>query len=76
MKVEEIVGKIFGIDSSKITDETSPDNTEEWDSFTGLLLATELEEKFDVKFNFDEIALVKNVGDIKKALKRHGIKDI
>jgi len=76
MRVEEIVGRVLGIDNSKITDETSPDNTEEWDSLTGLLLATELEKQFDVKFSIDEIALVKNVGDIKKTLKRHGINGV
>jgi len=74
MTVEEVIGKVLNVDSSKITDETSPENTPEWDSFNGLLLATELEKNFKVKFSIDEVVLVKNVGDIKKILQKHGIK--
>ena len=41
------------------------DNTEGWDSFNGLLLATELEKEFKVKFTMEDIVSIKNVGDIK-----------
>jgi len=76
MTVEEIVGKILNIDSNTISDATSPENTEEWDSFNGLLLVSELEKNFNVKFNIEEIIAVKNVGDIKKALREHNISNI
>ncbi len=71
--VEEVLGKVLDIDSSKITDVTSPSNTDAWDSFNGLLLVTELEKNFDVKFTIDEIVGVKNVADIKKVLKEHNV---
>jgi len=71
--VEDVVSTVLGISREVITNETSPANTEEWDSFNGLLLATELEKKFCVKFSFEEVLEVKNVGDIKKILKRHNI---
>lgn len=72
--LEELLGKVLGIDPSSITDATSPDNTPSWDSFNGLLLVTELEKKFNVSFTIDEVAAVKNVGDIKSSLKQHGAK--
>lgn len=70
---EEILAKVLGIEMSKINDQTGPANTAEWDSFNGLILVTELEKNFNVKFTLDEVVAVKNVADIKTALKKHGV---
>lgn len=72
-KLLQILSQVLEIDPSTISDETSPENTESWDSFNGLMLVTELEKGFDVKFQLDEVIAVKNVGDIRAALTRHGI---
>lgn len=71
--VEEVIAQVLQIDLSDITDASSPNDIENWDSFNGLLLVAELEKTFNVSFSMDEIVVVKNVGDIKSALKRHGI---
>jgi len=71
--VEEIIAHVFQIDRSVITDASSPNDIENWDSFNGLVLVTELEKAFNVSFSLDEVVAVKNVGDIKKSLKNHGI---
>jgi len=68
-----ILSKVLGIDEASITDNTSPANVESWDSFNGLMLVSELEKEFNVKFTMEEVISVKCVGDIKKSLKRHGI---
>lgn len=71
--VEEVIAKVLQIDRSMITDASSPNDIENWDSFNGLMLVTELEKTFNVSFSLDEIVVVKNVGDIKAALKKHGV---
>ena len=71
--VEEIIAHVLNIDSASITDASSPQTIEDWDSFNGLVLVTELEKAFNVSFSLDEVVTVKNVGDIKAALKKHGI---
>ena len=71
-KLRAILSKVLGIDESAITDITSPDNVESWDSFNGLMLVAELESAFCIKFTMDEIVSVKTVGEIKLALKKHG----
>lgn len=71
--VEEVIAHVLHIDPSDITDASSPNNIENWDSFNGLLLVAELEKTFNVSFSMDEIVVVKNVGDIKSALKKHGV---
>jgi acyl carrier protein len=58
---------------SLINDESSPETIENWDSFRGLVLADELETKFDVKFSLDDLLSVKKVEDIKKNLAKHGV---
>ena len=72
-KLIALISRVLDIDKNSITDLTSPENTESWDSFNGLVLLDELEISFDVKFSLDEITDVKTVGDIKKHLKNHGV---
>ena len=71
-RLKAILSKVLGIEEDKITDDTSPDNVEAWDSFNGLMIVSELESNFNVKFTMDEVTAVKRVKDIKDALKRHG----
>ena len=71
-KLNKILAKVLGINQDQITDETSPDNVESWDSFNGLMLVSELESEFNVRFTMDEVVSVKCVKDIKEALKKHG----
>ena len=73
-KLKKILSKILGVNPAKINDNTSPKNVKKWDSFHGLILVTELENHYNVKFTMDDIIAVRNVGDIKKALKKYGVK--
>ena len=72
-EVYSILAKVFSISESEINDESGPENIESWDSFNGLVLVDELENYFKVKFTISEITDVKNVSDIKKYLKNHGV---
>ena len=72
-RMYSLLSKVLGIEESKINDETSPDNTESWDSFNGLVMVSELEKEFDVKFTMEEVVSVKCVKDIKECLKKHGV---
>lgn len=73
-ELKKVLSKILGVKPGKINDKTSPDNVKRWDSFHGLLLVTELENHYKVKFTIDDIMAVRNVGDIKSALKKYGVK--
>lgn len=73
-RLKEILSRILEVEENKITDEMSPDSVENWDSFNGLMLVSELENTFQIKFTMDEVTGVKCVGDIKLALAKHGVK--
>ena len=73
-KLYQIISKVFNVESSKINDETSPENLEEWDSFNFYVLLDELENEFNIKFDLDETLEIKKIGDIKKIFLKHEVK--
>jgi len=73
-KLEKILSEVLEIRAGKINDGTSPQNAKSWDSFRGLLLVTELEKNYKVRFSMDDVISVRNVGDIKRSLKKYGVK--
>ena len=73
-KLYQIISKVFNVDSSKINDETSPENLEEWDSFNFYVLLDEIENEYDIKFDLDETLDIKKIGDIKRIFLKHGVK--
>ncbi len=73
-RLHNILIKILEVDEGSITDDLSPKTVETWDSFNALMLVSELEAVFGIKFTMLEITSVQSVGDIKAALARHGVK--
>jgi len=63
----------MGVNVSEITDESSPETIQSWDSFNSYVLLDELESEFKTQFTIDEVVNTKNVADIKHYLKIHGI---
>ena len=72
-KLFNIISRVMEIESSELTDESSPEDIENWDSYNGLLLVDELESEFNVKFTVEEVFDVHSVADIKKHLLNHGV---
>ena len=72
-KLYTIISQILSVPVSEINDESSPKTIKSWDSFNGLILITELESNFNIKFTVSEIVDLKNVNDIKKYLKNYGV---
>ena len=72
-KLYNIISKVFSVSITEINDESGPETIESWDSFNGLVLVDHIESNFNVKFTVSEITDVKNISDIKRHLKNHGI---
>jgi acyl carrier protein len=68
-----LIAKVLSVPSSQINDNSSPQTIESWTSFKGYVLLYELETEFKVKFTIDEAMDVKNVADIKRHLRNHGV---
>lgn len=73
-KLYQIVANVFNVELSKINDETSPENLEQWDSFNFYVLLDEIENQFSITFNLDETLEIKKIGDFKQLLEKNGVK--
>ena len=73
ISLRDLLAKVLNVDKEGINDESSPENIDSWDSFNGLMLVSELENNFNVKFTIEEVLAVKKVADIKEALRRHNV---
>jgi len=74
LKLYKLLAEILKVDIKKINEKTSPENTESWDSFNGLMIVAEAEKQFGISFSIDEVIGIKNVGDLIKSLGKRGIK--
>lgn len=72
-KFNVLLASILGLSKDEIRDDLSPDMVETWDSFNGLLIASELESTFNLSFTTEEIVGVENIGDMKSILRKHDI---
>ena len=71
--VSEIFASILGVPVESINDETSPENTAQWDSLSALKLALALEQAFQVRFSTKEMLSMRTVGLVRKVLRGKGI---
>jgi acyl carrier protein len=72
-KLYSTVAQVMDVPVSQISEQSSPETIESWDSFHGLVLLDELETTFNVKFTLDEVLNTKTVSDIKTNLLNHGV---
>ena len=63
-KVQEIFREELELDDLVLTDETTADNVEEWDSLSHVQLVAAMEEVFGIEFKSREILSWENIGDL------------
>lgn len=64
VKLNSVFCEVFDVDEIHITDETTADQVEGWDSFAQINLFLVIEEEFDISFSLSQIAKFKNVGEM------------
>lgn len=74
-EIKKIVAKILEIEESKIDENSSPENIESWDSFNSLMIVSEIEDYFKMKFSTEEILAVKTLGDILRVIKSRDLEN-
>lgn len=63
-KLNEIFVDVLDLDEVELTDETSANDIEEWDSLSHIQLIVAIEKTFGIKFTSLEIMKWKNVGEM------------
>lgn len=63
-ELQAIFRDVFDDESLVISEETTSDDIEDWDSFAQMNLIVAMEKQFGMKFNIKEINSLKNVGEM------------
>lgn len=70
--IKKIIATTFNINESILTQETTSDDIEEWDSLNHINLILKLESAFGIKFDIRVIPKLVSINAIYKELKRYG----
>ena len=69
-ELTEIFRDIFDDEEIELTDETTADDIEDWDSLEQINLLVAIEKKFSVKFQLSDVNGLANVGDMVSLVQR------
>lgn len=71
-KLIKIFSAVLDIDETTVRPELSPENTPSWDSLNAIVLVSEIEKEFDIRFDYDEVMAVKNFADVLRLIGAKG----
>jgi acyl carrier protein len=63
-RMERVFRKVFSNDELTLTDNITANDIEGWDSLTHMILITNIEKEFTIKFKLRELNKMRNVGDM------------
>ena len=63
-RLNEVFRDVFDDDDITVTDSTTADDIEGWDSFEHINLLASVEQEFGMKFNMGQVVSMKNVGEM------------
>lgn len=69
--LQQIFRKVFDDDELVLSPETAREDIDMWDSLTHVLMVGEVESRFNIKFQLQEIVEIRSVGDILSLLNKH-----
>ena len=58
------MAKILNVDESQLTNESSPNTIENWDSLKQMEIIVSIEEEFNIEFDDDDVLNIKNIDSI------------
>lgn len=64
IKLNEVFRDVFDDESITVTETTTADDIEDWDSLEHINLLAAVEQEFGMKFNMGQVVSMKNVGEM------------
>jgi acyl carrier protein len=72
-RLEEVFQEVFDDERLTLTDETTAQDIPAWDSVAHINLMFSIEQAFGVQFSGNELAQLKNIGELKVFLTNKGV---
>lgn len=69
----EVFAEGLGVGTDSLSDDTSPQNTKEWDSLAAMNLVTLIEDTFDVRLKTRDIMKMQTIGIARSVLQEKGV---
>lgn len=69
----QVAARALNVSAAGLTDASSPETVSGWDSLRSILLVTAVEERYRTKLTLAEIMSIRTLGDLRAALKSHGV---
>ena len=73
-RLEEVIGSVLNVPVEALSDDSSTENTPNWDSLRQLSILLALESAYGISITTDEAVDMNSIAAIKVVLKRHGVK--
>jgi acyl carrier protein len=64
IKLSEVFRRVFNNETLELRDDLTANQVENWDSLTHMILISEIENTFQVKFKLKELNKMRKVGDM------------
>lgn len=68
--IRRIVSDVLGVPAAQLTDASSPETIDSWDSIQHLSIVMALEQALGVQFDPDDIEKMRSVGRIEETVRR------
>ena len=72
-KLVETFASVLKLHPASLTDDSSSENTQNWDSLSAARLVTAIEETFNVELTTTEIMRMRSIGTTREMLRRKGV---
>lgn len=72
-RLEEVFRQVFDDENLTLTEEMTAHDIGGWDSVVHINLMFSIEQAFGVRFNGNELAEMKNIGELKQFLAKKGV---
>jgi acyl carrier protein len=72
-RITDLMVQVFGVDATDLSEQSSPDTIEEWDSMSHINLILALEREFQVKFTAEESVEMLSVKLVELTLSEKGV---
>lgn len=69
-RIQEIIRGILKNESIILSNETTSNDVDGWDSLTHMLIIAEIEKQFNVRINFRELMKISNVGELVQTIEK------